>query len=118
MTAVTAAPVVRGIACSFGCGNESSFVLVDIASSDTSFLCVPCFLHVAENMAEAMLNPDNGMVKQAQSEAPMPEQPAITLPNEVVSHYVTSDDDGFTTCADCGAPPDAPHEVGCIFGGQ
>lgn len=118
MTAVIAAPIVRGIACSFGCGNESSFVLVDIASSDTSFLCVPCFLHVAENMAEAMLNPDNGMVKQAQSEAPMPEQSAIKLPGEAVRHTTMPDGTTYTTCADCEAPDYAEHEVGCIFGGQ
>ncbi len=110
--------VVRGVACSFGCGNDSNFVLVDIGSSDTSFLCVPCFLHVATNMAEAMLNPGNALVQQAIAESPLPEQAAITLPGKAVQHHVMPDGDSLSTCADCGAPPDAPHEAGCIFGGK
>lgn len=117
MTTQATAPVIRGIACSFGCGNDSNFALVDIGSSDTSFLCVPCFLHVAENMAQAMLNPDNVMVKRAVSESPLPEQASITLPIEATRSVTMPDGTTYTTCADCQAPDYAEHEAGCIFGG-
>src|SRR5260370_21517542 len=104
MTVNSTTPVVRGIACSFGCGNDSNFVLVDIASSDTSFLCVPCLLHVAENMTAAMLSPDNAMVRQAMSEAPMPEQAQLSPMTDVppVSMPKTRNVSGL--CADFGSP--------------
>jgi len=110
-TAVTAA----GIGCSFGCGNTSNFILIDIESSDTSFLCVPCFLFVAGNLTEAMINPSNPDVVRALADNPPPEQPKITLPGRAVATLLTGSNGQFKVCADCGTPEDQPHEVGCSF---
>jgi hypothetical protein len=117
MTETSRTPVVRAIACSFGCGNDSNFVLVDIASSDTSFLCVPCFLHVAENMTRAMLDPDNAMVRLAIAESPLPEQAPLYPVSDIQRTPESLARKSNGLCADCGSPDDAPHEAGCIFGG-
>lgn len=53
-----------GDGCSFGCGNRFEYVIVTRADGTSLFLCVPCFLHLAVDMANAV---NDGLPPEAQN---------------------------------------------------
>jgi hypothetical protein len=59
----------RSYGCSYACGNPYDFVVVTVSDGSTLFLCVPCFVHTAGEMLEAMINPDNSEVVRKLREA-------------------------------------------------
>ena len=67
----------RSYGCTFGCGNPYDFIVVNVADSDTQFLCVPCFVKVAGDFVEAMMNPENEHV-----------QAAVALRNQIAAGHV------------------------------
>lgn len=44
----------RSYGCTFGCGNPYDFILIDVASGTTEFLCLPDFARLAADMVAAV----------------------------------------------------------------
>lgn len=59
----------RSYGCTYGCGNPFDIIMVDVKNGTTEFLCIPCFVHLAASMVEAMTNPDNPGVVAAMTAA-------------------------------------------------
>lgn len=62
-------PTDRSYGCSFGCGNPYDYIIIDVQSGETLFLCVPDFVRVASDMVAAMTNPDDPNVVAAMAAA-------------------------------------------------
>lgn len=54
MTSPEITPAERSYGCTFGCGNPYDFVVIDIKSGTTEFLCLPCFVRLAGDMVAAV----------------------------------------------------------------
>jgi len=67
-------PLPRSYGCSFGCGNPYDYVLISVVDSTTEFVCLPCFLKLASEILEAVINPDNPDVLTAIAQAGQVEQ--------------------------------------------
>lgn len=52
----------RSYGCTFGCGNPYDYVFISIADGTTEFLCLPCFVKLASDIVEAVVNPDPAQV--------------------------------------------------------
>lgn len=65
---------VRSYGCTFGCGNPYDYVIVTVQDATTEFLCLPCFLKLASDVLEAVVNPDNPDVIEAINNAGTVEQ--------------------------------------------
>jgi hypothetical protein len=48
----------RSYGCTFGCGNPYDYVLIDVRSGTTEFVCLPCFLRLAHDILGAVVDPD------------------------------------------------------------
>lgn len=59
----------RSYGCSFGCGNPYDYVVIDVQSSETLFLCVPDFVRIASDMVAAMTDPNDPNIVKAMMEA-------------------------------------------------
>lgn len=59
----------RTYPCSYGCGNQIDVILTQVEDSTTLMLCMPCFILTAQQVLEAMVNPDNPDVKKRISDA-------------------------------------------------
>lgn len=104
----------RSYGCTFGCGNPFDYVFTDVASSETQFLCLPCFVRLASDIVEAATNPDNATVRLAVAEmGEVDSAPVTTRTHGKRGHNapVTTDDpdifeafDGVTTAEEL---PDA-----------
>lgn len=70
----TVEPERRSYGCSSACGNPYDFVVVSVQDAETLMLCVPCFVRTAQDMLEAMINPDNPEVAKRIAEAGTVEQ--------------------------------------------
>lgn len=57
--------IQRSYGCSMGDGNAYDYILIDVQSSDTLFLCVPCYVRFAMEMVTAMTDPGNSQVAEA-----------------------------------------------------
>ena len=68
----------RSYGCTFGCGNPYDYILVDVQSGETLFLCVPCYVKTAADMIAAITDPDNPDVQAAMREAATGEQAPVT----------------------------------------
>lgn len=55
----------RSYGCSNGDGNPYDVILVNVSDGTTDFLCMPCFVHVAAGVVEAMTNPESPDVQRA-----------------------------------------------------
>lgn len=58
----------RSYGCTFGCGNPYDYIILDVQSGESQYLCVPCFIKVAADMVEAITSPDNPEVIRAMEE--------------------------------------------------
>lgn len=67
-------PLPRSYGCTFGCGNPYDYVIVTVQDSTTEMLCLPCFLKLASDVLEAVVNPDNPDVIRAIENAGTAEQ--------------------------------------------
>lgn len=56
---------LRSYGCSLGCGNPYDYVLVDVRSGETLFVCVPCYVKLATDMVGAILESDDPKVQAA-----------------------------------------------------
>lgn len=56
---------VRSYGCSYGCGNPYDYVFVSVADGTTEFLCLPCFVKLAETLLTAVIDPSNEIVQGA-----------------------------------------------------
>src|SRR5271166_6443228 len=63
------APAQRSYGCSFGDGQPYDFILIDVQSGTTEFLCAPCYIGLARDMLEAITQPDSDFVKAAMAAA-------------------------------------------------
>ncbi len=61
----------RSYGCTFGCGNPYDVIVVSVADSTTELLCMPCFIRMAVDLAEAITSPDSDAVKAALALAPL-----------------------------------------------
>lgn len=57
----------RSYGCTFGCGNPYDIVIVQVVDGTSELLCYPCFVRMASDVAEAMINPDSPAVRAAVS---------------------------------------------------
>lgn len=55
----------RSYGCSWGCGNPYDYVFVNVSDGTTEFLCLPCFLQLAEQLITAVVDPSNAIVQEA-----------------------------------------------------
>jgi len=55
----------RTYPCSYGCGNQIDVIITQVDDSSTLLLCFPCYVLTAQQVLEAMLNPDDPGVKAA-----------------------------------------------------
>lgn len=58
-------PPERSYGCSWGCGNPYDYVFVSVADGTTEFLCLPCFLKLAQEIVTAVISPDGEEVMAA-----------------------------------------------------
>lgn len=59
----------RSYPCSYSCGNQIDVILTQFTDSTTLMLCMPCFLLTAQQVLEAMIDPESGEVKAKVSQA-------------------------------------------------
>jgi hypothetical protein len=59
----------RSYGCSWGCGNPYDYVIISVADGTTEFMCLVCFLQLAQDMIMAVLNPQDPAVKAAMADA-------------------------------------------------
>jgi hypothetical protein len=93
----------RSYGCSYGCGNPYDYVIVSVADGTTEFLCIPCFLRLAENIIEAVINPANPEVIAAVAAVGTPEQAPMrnnTVRGRGKNAPVTSEDDDLIAAFD------------------
>lgn len=64
----------RSYGCSLACGNPYDFVVVLVQDGTTQMLCTPCFVRTAQDMLEAIINPDSTEVQRRIAEAGEVEQ--------------------------------------------
>jgi hypothetical protein len=64
----------RSYGCTYGCGAPYDYVLIDILSGETEFLDIRCFLQLAAEMLEAVVNPNSAKIKEAMAEFPPQDQ--------------------------------------------
>jgi len=57
MPAKTKAPE-RSYGCTFGCGNPYDYVFIDVRGCTTEFLCLPCFVRLASDIVNAVVEVD------------------------------------------------------------
>jgi|SRR5215469_4187443 len=59
----------RSYGCSYGCGNPYDYLFVDVASGTTEFLCLPCFVGLAQTLLTAVIDPSDPTVQAAVADA-------------------------------------------------
>lgn len=59
----------RSYGCSWGCGNPYDYIFVSVQDGTTEFLCLPCFLKLAEQIITAVTAPEGQDVMAALAEA-------------------------------------------------
>ena len=59
----------RSYGCSYGCGNAYDVVVVMVQDGTTEFLCLPCFVRLASEVATALTDPENAKVIEALRQA-------------------------------------------------
>jgi hypothetical protein len=68
----------RSYGCTFGCGNPYDFVMIDVRSGTTEFLCLPDFIRMASDLVAVVTDPSNpdfikaSTYAMATGEAPAP----------------------------------------------
>jgi|SRR5215472_1279755 len=67
-TVVNGRPPERSYGCSWGDGNPYDYVIISVADGTTEFLCLVCFLKLAQEIIGAVINPDHPDVKAAMAE--------------------------------------------------
>lgn len=115
MTDIQAESYERSYGCSMGCGNPYDFVVVTIEDGSTLFLCVPCFIRIAAEMTEAVVNPDNPAVQDVVADNPAPEQVPHTFDPIPANAAVPQTPQEQGLCPDCGNPDGKPHAELCAF---
>jgi hypothetical protein len=55
----------RSYGCTFGCGNPYDYIMISVADGQTEFLCMPCFVKLANDMVGALLDPDDPAIAEA-----------------------------------------------------
>lgn len=53
----------RSYGCTFGCGNPYDYILIDVASGESQFLCLPCYIRLTGDMVKAVVEGENEDVK-------------------------------------------------------
>lgn len=59
----------RSYGCSWACGNPYDYVFVNVQDATTEFLCMPCFLKLAEQIITAVTSPEGQEIMAALAEA-------------------------------------------------
>ncbi len=70
----------RSYGCTFGCGNPYDFVIIDVASGTTEFLCLPDFARLAADLIAAVTDADDPNVIAAMAYATTEAQPGAPGP--------------------------------------
>lgn len=55
----------RSYGCSYGCGNPYDYLFVSVQDGTTEFLCLPCFVQLAQQLLKALIEPDAPDVQAA-----------------------------------------------------
>jgi hypothetical protein len=55
----------RSYGCTFGCGNPYDYIVIDVKSGTTEFLCLPDFVRLASDLVAVVTEPDNPEFAQA-----------------------------------------------------
>jgi hypothetical protein len=48
----------RSYGCTFACGNPYDYVFISVADGTTEFLCLPCFVRLASDIVNAVVDVD------------------------------------------------------------
>lgn len=56
-------------ACSYGCGRKYDAIFVQVIDGSVLFLCIPCLLSLAHQMAQAMVEPQLPEVQEVMANA-------------------------------------------------
>jgi hypothetical protein len=73
MTEPTRATSQRSYGCTFGCGNPYDYVVISVADGTTYFLCLPCYVRLATDMVEAVVDPNGLKILAAMAADNVPE---------------------------------------------
>ena len=46
-------------ACAYGCGRKYDILVTQVVDMSTTALCIPCFMSFAQNVMQAMVEPEN-----------------------------------------------------------
>lgn len=57
----------RSYGCEFACGNPYDVILIQVQDGTTQFLCIPCFIKLASDLLEAVLDENGEKVQKAMS---------------------------------------------------
>jgi hypothetical protein len=76
----SSAPAERSYGCTFGCGNPYDYILIDVQSSTTEFLCLPDFIRLAADMVTAATDPDDKLAMEAAAYVAVNGEPAAPGP--------------------------------------
>jgi hypothetical protein len=68
----------RSYGCSWGCGNPYDYVFVSVQDGTTEFLCLPCFLKLAEQIITAVTSPEGQDVLKALADSAQLESAPMT----------------------------------------
>lgn len=58
----------RSYGCTFSCGNPYDYIVISVADGSTEFLCLPCYLRLAQQIIEAVTEPGSEVVQRAMAE--------------------------------------------------
>jgi hypothetical protein len=86
----------RSYGCSYGCGNPYDYVFVSVSDGTTEFLCLPCFLVLAQQLVTAVIDPSDPTVRAAMADAtPLDQAPMHNggVKRRGKNAPVTTDDD-------------------------
>jgi hypothetical protein len=68
MTETNPLALPRSYGCTWGCGNAYDYVVVSVADGTAEFLCLPCFLKLAEQIITAVTSPEGEETLRALAE--------------------------------------------------
>lgn len=104
----------RSYGCTFGCGNPYDYIVIDVASGETQFLCLPDFVRLAHDMITAVISPDAPEVQQWVALGAMPDGESVPGPKGRRRGHnapATNDDpDLFTAFDEIMTVDDLPEE--------
>lgn len=74
------APAERSYGCTYACGNPYDVIVVLVSDGTVLFLCMPCFVRTASDVAAAILDQDNPEIRAIAETAAVPDGGTVPGP--------------------------------------